>query len=87
MSKPTRSKIDRELEKTQALLSMRRLAPYLQAERQVMKDTRLAKKLFEKTQKPRIRKPKVKRRLKNRTASRSRRGKNTEDENDYKSVN
>ena len=87
MKKQTPSKLDRELKATQALMSMRRLAPYLQAEKKVMKETKLAKKLFERTQTPRVRKPKPKRRLKNGFAHISHRGVNIEDENDYKTVN
>lgn len=86
MNKPTLSNLDRELKDTQDKIALQKIAARMNIERQVTKDTKLAKKLFEKTQTPRVRKPKPKRRLKNRVAPHSHRGENIEDENDFKTV-
>lgn len=86
MNKPTPSKLDQELKDTQDKMALQKIAARMNVERQVIKDTKLAKKLFEKTQKPRVRKPKPKRRLKSRIAPISHRGENIEDENDFKTV-
>lgn len=86
MNKPMPSKLDRELKDTQDEIALQKLAGRLGIEKKVIKDTKLAKKLFEKTQTPRVKKPKPKRRLKNRVAPHSHRGENIEDENDFKKV-
>jgi len=62
MSKPTRSKLDKELQKTQDRIAVAKIMERLRVERQVTRDTKLAKKLLVKTQKPRVLKPKPRRR-------------------------
>ena len=86
MNKPTPSKLEQELEATQDLMATRSLLGRLQIEKKTNKDTRLVKRLFEKTQKLRVRKPKPKRRLNHRVVVVSIGGQNVEDENDYKKV-
>jgi len=82
----TARKMEQELADTQDLIAVRSILGRQRIEKKVNKDTRLVKKLFRKTQKPRVLKPEVERRLKHRVAVISSGGQNVEDENGFQKV-
>lgn len=83
----TTRKMEKELEDTQDLMTAQSLLGRLKVEKKVNKDTRLAKKLFRKTQKKtRVLKPKPKRRQQKRVVVLSVGGQSVEDEDGFQKV-